>query len=137
MAQVKMTQAERLARIEAVQEERFKTLFEQLERNNPHPLVNSAIDKIDALDERVVRRFSELDKALDTRFEKVTTSLFAKHGQLAEEHAQLKAAHDAEAQKLATYTAWTKGAVAAGSAFAAIIGAVMATIWKHVATHII
>lgn len=49
----KMTQAERLARLEAQQEERFKAMFEALERNNPHPLVGRIESKVDALGEEM------------------------------------------------------------------------------------
>jgi len=57
----KMTQAERIARLEAVTDERHRELMALLERNNPAPLVDKAIDRIDGLDKKWTVRFDGLE----------------------------------------------------------------------------
>ena len=57
----KGTQAERLARLEVMTEERHQALMDALERNNPHPLVERTINKIEELDKKWTEKFEALD----------------------------------------------------------------------------
>lgn len=99
----KATQAERLARLEAMTEERHQALMEALERNNPHPLVERAISKIEGLDSKWTEKFDVLDALV----------------------------HD-DIAKLAMFENRGKGIFAAMASFFAGLGALTAAFWDQI-----
>lgn len=61
MPQRPTTQGERLARLEALQEEQFGKVLQALERNNPHPLGERLDALVRDLDEKWDEKFAALE----------------------------------------------------------------------------
>lgn len=100
-------EAERLARLEVQQEERFAAMLDALERNNPHPLVERVEAKIDRLREE----HSKLHTAWTQRLD------------------DLEVAHRADVANLAELENKGKGAAAVLSVMFTMIGAFITAFW--------